>query len=578
VGVADPVRWSVVAEAAGGARELIDLDENGHALGREAWSDAAAAEVVARRPGTRWVWADTARTYPALLAAAARVPRAWDLRLCHRILRSALPDADHGSARVWAGAPAPIDADDGLFPAEGERAPDAEEVRRELQRQVSAVEAAPDPGRLRMLLHAESAGALIAEEMRAAGLPWDVAAHDRILVRELGERTLPGGVPRRMQELAARIRTELGDDAVSLDSPPKLLRALHRAGIQVASTSRWELAQHPHPAVEPLLAYKRLARLLVANGWSWLDEWVRDGRFRPVYIPGGVVTGRWASSGGGALQIPRLLRPAVRPDPGWVIVDADVAQLEPRVLAAMSRDLALAAAARGRDLYSGIVESGAVATREEAKYAVLGAMYGATTGESGRLVPRLRRAYPTAMGLVDAAAATGEDGGVVRTWLGRTSPPPEVALRELSAAATTEGADAATAELARRGARDRGRFTRNFVVQGSAAEWALCWLAEIRARLDALGTVSAPAAGRSGPVFAHRPHLVFFLHDEVMVHAPAELAEEVARVVADAAEAAGRRLFGTFPVDFPLDVEIVREDGGIGLPEGGAVVDESDRG
>ena len=63
-------------------------------------------------------------------------------------------------------------------------------------------------------------------------------------------------------------------------------------------------------------------------------------------------------------------------------------------------------AARGRDLYDGIVAAGTIRTRAEAKVAMLGAMYGATTGESGRLVPALRRAYPRAMGLVDAAAPT----------------------------------------------------------------------------------------------------------------------------------------------------------------------------
>lgn len=59
---------------------------------------------------------------------------------------------------------------------------------------------------------------------------------------------------------------------------------------------------------------------------------------------------------------------------------ADVAQLEPRVLAAMSKDRAMANAARGQILYEGVAR--AVATRDEAKYAVLGAMYGATTGRA----------------------------------------------------------------------------------------------------------------------------------------------------------------------------------------------------
>ncbi|MGA7147262.1 MAG: bifunctional 3'-5' exonuclease/DNA polymerase, partial [Microbacterium sp.] len=352
-------------------------------------------------------------------------------------------------------------------------------------------------------------------------------------------------------------REALGDPAASLDSQPKLLRALHRAGVLVESTGRWELAEHRHPVIEPLLEYKKLSRLLSANGWAWLDEWVADGRFRPVFVPGGVVTGRWASSGGGALQLPRQLRAAVRADPGWKLIVADVAQLEPRVLAAMSSDTALASAARGRDLYAGIVDSGAVASRQDAKIALLGAMYGATTGESGRLVPRLRRIYPRAMGLVDDAAQTGEDGGIVSTWLGRSSPPPSETWDAAQSRATESEASGADETRARRWARDRGRFTRNFVVQGTAAEWALAWMADLRTRLSALPPVPpGDGAERSGPVFARHPHLAFFLHDEVIVHAPEALAETAAQCVTDAATAAGRLLFGDFPVDFLLDVRI----------------------
>jgi DNA polymerase-1 len=49
---------------------------------------------------------------------------------------------------------------------------------------------------------------------------------------------------------------------------------------------------------------------------------------------------------------------------------------------------------------------------------------------------------------------------------------------------------------------------------------------------------------------------VFFLHDEVVVHAPAGLADAVAHEVRAAAEEAGRLLFGDFPVDFPLSVAV----------------------
>jgi DNA polymerase-1 len=88
------------------------------------------------------------------------------------------------------------------------------------------------------------------------------------------------------------------------------------------------------------------------------------------------------------------------------------------------------------------------------------------------------------------------------------------------------------------------------VVQGTAAEWALCWLAELRRRLGAL------PPGENG-----RPELVYFLHDEVLVHTPEPLADTVADAIREAADAAGRLLFAGFPVDFPLDVAVVDDYG-----------------
>ena len=569
MGVSDPPGWIVLGRTERGAAVIL-LDANADEFGREEVDGGALTSWISDaevRWAPRWVWHDTPQWYAALLADGIRVARCHDLRLCHAILRDSALVSETSPVRrsqEWDAAPH-VDTEEAapaLFELDAVGRPtgppaDADAALAEFRRQRDAIAGSAEPGRLRLLTAAESAGALVAAEMRAAGLPWDAEAHDRILFETLGERRPGGAQPAKLAASAERVRAALGDPAASLDSQPKLLRSLHRAGVLVDSTSRWELAEQRHPVIEPLLEYKKLARLLSANGWTWLAEWVADGRFRPVFVPGGVVTGRWASSGGGALQLPRQLREAVRADPGWRLVVADVAQLEPRVLAAMSGDTALAAAARGRDLYAGIVESGAVATRQEAKIAILGAMYGATTGESGRLVPRLRRAYPRAMGLVDDAARTGEDGGIVSTWLGRTSPAPSPEWSAAQSRATEAEASGADETRARRWARDRGRFTRNFVVQGTAAEWALAWLADLRGRLAALPSVPAErSAPRSGPAFARQPHLAFFLHDEVIVHTPEEHADAAAQAVTEAAAAAGHLLFGGFPLDFRLDVRI----------------------
>ncbi|MCK9793263.1 bifunctional 3'-5' exonuclease/DNA polymerase [Isoptericola sp. 4D.3] len=541
----------------------------------------AASEGGARdeRPLPRWTWDDTNRWYLGLLRAGVRVERSHDLRLVHRILRSSVPAAGSALATAPPGpwdamAPTPAGAvpatgarrapqDDSLFdlaaPAAPEPAPAAgTDPRAELRRQEDAVAGSSAPGRLRLLAAGESAGALVAAEMHHAGLPWRSDVHDAILTEALGPRPPEGHRPARLEELARQIRAALdAPPSLNPDSHPDLLKAMQYAGVGARSLRKWELEKLEHPVVAPLLEYKNLYRLLTANGWHWLDEWVADGRFRTEYVVGGVVTGRWSSTGGGALQLPKGVRRAVVADPGWCLVVADVAQLEPRVLAAMAGDEAMAGAGREGDLYAGIVASGVVPTRELAKVGMLGAMYGGTTGASAQVLPRLGREYPRAIALVEDAARTGERGGVVTTWLGRSSPGPGSAWDEAQAGAFADDAGADAAARARSVTRSWGRFTRNFVVQGTAAEWALCWLASIRRRLWALGAAPGARPGLAPAPFADRPHLAFFLHDEVVVHAPLELADAVAAEVRAAAEEAGRLLFGDFPVDFPLTVATV---------------------
>src|SRR5690606_24101720 len=143
----------------------------------------------------------------------------------------------------------------------------------------------------------ESAGALAAAEMRHRGLPWRTDLHNALLTDLLGERPAAGERPQKLASLAERVREALDAPTLNPDSPVELLKALRRAGLDVKSTAKWELHDKNHPVIAPLLEYKALARLLSANGWHWLDENVRDGRFRADYVVGGVVTGRWASKG-----------------------------------------------------------------------------------------------------------------------------------------------------------------------------------------------------------------------------------------------------------------------------------------
>lgn len=549
----------IVLARSGGGVVATRVDDDGAILGSEEVDDLAGFVRAEEPRRPRWVWDDTSRWYPLLLAARLRIERCYDLRLCHAILRnstvtagSVLATAEPGEWDVVADSPVAVDGALFELAEGGDEDRDTDPVAEYLL-QHEAVVTSAEPARISRLLAAESAGALIAAEMRHAGLPWRADAHDAILTGLLGPRpAVDGERPAKLQELLRQVRDALRSPDLNPDSPADLLGALRRAGVAATSTRSWELRGLVHPAIEPLLEYKKLARLLSANGWHWLDTWVEDGRFRPDYVPGGVVTGRWATSGGGALQLPRQVRGAVIADDGWKLVVADASQLEPRILAAMAADRAMIEAGAAGDLYAGIVASGAVRTRAQAKVTMLGAMYGATRGESGRLMPSLARAYPKAIGMVEDAARAGERGEVVSTRLGRGSPLPGEAWRGIQAEARTEGATEAVARRARIEAQSWGRFTRNFIVQGTAAEWALCWMASVRRRLIALG---------AGAWLTHSPHLVFFLHDEIVVHSPDVLADRVAAEITAAAAEAGRLLFGDLPAQFPVTVAVVDDYG-----------------
>jgi DNA polymerase-1 len=73
-------------------------------------------------------------------------------------------------------------------------------------------------------------------------------------------------------------------------------------------------------------------------------------------------------------------------------------------------------------------------------------------------------------------------------------------------------------------------------------------MASLRTRLTALA---------DGAPLTASAHLVFFLHDEIVVHCPGAQAEVVARLVTESAAEAGRLIFGNAPVDFPVTAAIV---------------------
>ncbi|MEW2066377.1 bifunctional 3'-5' exonuclease/DNA polymerase [Streptomyces sp. NPDC007346] len=547
-------RWAVAAaDGGGGGALLVPLAGDGTPAG-PVLAEPDLVEAVRSRPEVvRWVWRSTAELYPRLLAAGVRVERCYDIECAELLLlghagRLGEPRSAAAALARLENAPVPPDpparsaepgAQSSLFePASGTGVP-FEGLLRVYADQVRRHDAAEHPDRMRLLTASESAGMLVAAEMHRAGLPWRADVHREVLHGLLGERYAGGGEPRRLAELADEVSAAFGR-RIRPDLPADVVKAFAQAGIAVKSTRRWELAELDHPAVEPLIEYKKLYRIWTAHGWSWLQDWVREGRFRPEYQPGGTVSGRWTTNGGGALQIPKVIRQAVVADEGWRLVVADADQMEPRVLAAISRDRGLMeVAGHHGDLYKALSDRAFHGDREHAKLALLGAVYGQTSGDGLKNLAALRRRFPLAVAYVDDAARAGEEGRTVRTWLGRTSPPVVLAGQDEEAGIPQEGGEA----LSDGGlARSRGRFTRNFVVQGSAADWALLLLAGLRRTLHEQGL---------------RAELVFFQHDEVIVHCPAEETTAVAEAIRAAGELAGRITFGETPVRFPFTTAVV---------------------
>ena len=544
--------FAAVAPESGGAGRLRLLDERGEPIGpAETTADLAKSiAAVEAEHHPRWVWPSTAELYPGLLEAGVRVERCHDLLLAEGLLLNYA--GRHGEPRglpaAWArvaGLPVPADPlppkqvnQPVLFEPEPDELPGGADpldaivaVYADQRERVAGAEIAD---RLRLLLAAESASALVAGEMSRHGLPWRVDIHQRLLTDALGPRPMPGALPKKMAELADAVTAAFDGREINPDAPASVVRAFKRIGIDIPSSRAWVLKQVDHPAIAPLLEYKELSRLYAAHGWSWLESWVHNGRFRPEYVVGGVISGRWATNGGAALQLPKLLRAAVVADPGWTLVAADASQLEPRVLAALSDDRRLAEVAADSDLYASLATDSFDGDRSRAKIGMLSAMYGGTSGEAGPLLATLRRRFPDAVGYVEDAARAGEEGRMVRSRLGRTSPLASELVRDL-----VEGADEGRS---RQAARNWGRFTRNFVVQASAADWTAALLASLRGQL----------ANR-----APRAQLVFFQHDEVLVHCPHEDADTVVAEIEVAVRQATSLVFPGTRVRFPLHAKVV---------------------
>lgn len=378
----------------------------------------------------------------------------------------------------------------------------------------------------------ESAASLLCAELSSDGLPMDRAVAEALIAAIVGPRPRTDGeaAEQRARRDAEVLRHAPPGGRFDLRSPGQVKSLLRFVGVEVADTRAWRLEalREAHPLVDALLAWRKAERVATTYGYDWLDQHLdADGRLRGSWSGSDGAAGRMTASAG-LHNMPADMRAAVVAEPGHVFVRADLGQIEPRVLAAVSGDPALARATQAPDLYAPIAQQLGV-DRPTAKVAVLGAMYGQTTGHGAEVLPRLRSAYPVAMAYLESGDRAGQTGQDIRTYGGRLVP----------MGSTNSGALDEPAARARAAA--QGRYGRNALVQGAAAELFKLWAVTVRSRGAALDA-----------------RIVLCLHDELLVHVPASQGEALAQMVDDCLQEAARRWAPDRSVGFVAETSVIR--------------------
>jgi DNA polymerase I len=519
-----------------------------------------AAQRLEADSSPRWVWWSAEAGGAPLVDAGVPVARAWDVAEAHRLLHGGWSAT---AGQCWAAAhgipvddvPAPPTGDlfefaadapateaDTLVDAAGHLRGDHEEWLRDPAHLQAWAQAALDTAHLQHdaaaatsvrlvgTVLSESAAAVLCLELRRDGLPIDRARTEQLLADAVGPRpaTDADELATRRARDALVLRHVPGRESTDLRNPAQVLELLHAVGVDVPNTRKWVLEPYRtvNPVVDALLDWRRDERIATTYGYRWLDAHVGpDDRLRGRWTACDGAAGRMTAENG-LHNLPTVLRPGVAAHDGHVFVRADLGQIEPRVLAVVSGDAAFAAATRADDLYAPVAQRLGV-ERPVAKVAVLAAMYGQRSGAAGEALKGLERAYPVAMALLERAAGAGRRGEPLRTYGGRLIPTGRFL------ATSQVGADPALDAA-------RGRFARNAIIQGAAAELFKAWAATVRATTRDLGA-----------------QVVLCLHDELLVHAPTEHADEVAARVDRALDDAARRWAGGAPVRFVADTSVI---------------------
>lgn len=352
--------------------------------------------------------------------------------------------------------------------------------------------------------------------------------NEGIICREDELEKYGSSLTKRISELEILIFRDAGE-TFNINSPKQLGHILFeklglpggkktKTGYSTAADVLEKLSDYPICA--NILEYRTLTKLksTYADG---LKAFIRkDGRIHTTFHQTITATGRLSSSDPNLQNIPmreelgRLIRKCFYPKEGCVFVDADYSQIELRILAHMSGDEKLIEAYREEKDIHRITASQVFhvpfdevtdSQRRNAKAVNFGIIYGISSfglsqglsisrKEAQEYIQNYFHTFPTIKRFLDGLVASAREYGYAVSLYGRRRPVPELAAKNFAQRTFGE------------------RVAMNSPIQGTAADIMKIAMNRVYARLKR----DFPAA-----------KILLQIHDELLVEAPAEIAENV---------------------------------------------------
>ncbi|MBS5215289.1 MAG: DNA polymerase I [Clostridiales bacterium] len=285
-----------------------------------------------------------------------------------------------------------------------------------------------------------------------------------------------------------------------------------------------EKLEGKYPIVSAVLEYRQLAKLksTYADGLAAFIE--EDGRIHTTFNQTITATGRLSSTEPNLQNIPvrmelgRMIRKVFVPEDGFVFVDADYSQIELRILAHMSKDQTLIEAYRhaqdihrltASEVFHVPFEEVTDLQRRNAKAVNFGIVYGIssfglsqglsiTRKEAGEYIEQYFKTYPKIKECLDNLVKEGKENEYVSSLFGRIRPIPELKSSNFMQRSFGE------------------RIAMNSPIQGTAADVIKIAMNRVNDRLKREKM---------------RSRLVLQVHDELLIEAAKEEAEEVKRIL-----------------------------------------------